>query len=121
GLPRRRRRALHAPPGEVVPGVAGGHHLDRAAGEAERRRPHRALARPTRDLLDRGQQEAAGKFLLKTHLLYPRSAPARTTVRASLVAGSSVQRARRACASLINPTPDRRGATRRRTRRERRR
>ena len=43
---------------------AGRHHLDRAAREPERRRPHRLLARPADGTVERGQQDAATDLLL---------------------------------------------------------
>jgi hypothetical protein len=85
GLARRGPEDLHAEAREVVAAGAGRHHLDGAAGETEGRGPQAGLAAPVDDLLDGGQDDAAGELFLDTH-------------------GSS-------------PTPIRRGARRRRTRR----
>ena len=46
GLPGRRTERLHAEPRDVVARRDDRHHLDRAAGEAERIRPHRLRLRP---------------------------------------------------------------------------
>src|SRR5262249_29643732 len=54
---------LHTEAGEVVAAGAGGHHLDRAAGQVEGGRPQRALARPVGQLLDGGDQDAARQLL----------------------------------------------------------
>src|SRR3954469_6922039 len=67
GLPRRGAEDLHAEAGEVVAAGARGHHLDRAAGQPERRRPQRGLAGPVDQLLDGGQEEAAGQLLFQSH------------------------------------------------------
>src|SRR5262245_40929205 len=77
GLPWRGAERLHAEPSQVVAAGPGGHHLDRAAGQAERGRPQRVLAGDPDEFLDRGQQNAAGKFLLDTHLSQSHSRPPR--------------------------------------------
>jgi hypothetical protein len=69
GLPGRGAEPLHAEPGDVEPGSAGRHHLDRAARQPEGGRPQRCLPAVVDDLLDGRQQDAAGKFLFKTHVL----------------------------------------------------
>jgi hypothetical protein len=57
GLSRRRRELLHPEPRDVVPRGDDRHHLDRAAGEAERRRPHRVRLRPGDRLLERREAD----------------------------------------------------------------
>ena len=54
-----------------MPRAAGGHQFDRAAGQAERGRPDRALARVAGHLLDRGEQDPARQLLFQTHDLVP--------------------------------------------------
>ena len=68
GLPGRGPEDLHAEAGQVVARAAGGHHLDRAARQPERGGPQRRLARPVDQLLDAGQQDAAGQVLFEAHV-----------------------------------------------------
>ena len=98
GLPRRGAEDLHAEPRQVVAAGAGRHHLDRAAGQAERRRPQRALAHVADQLLDRREQDAARQLLLDPH---------RRPLR---------RRRRQTRMSPLSPTRARRDARRRRTR-----
>ena len=85
GLARRGGEPLHAEPRDVVVGRADGHHLDGAAGQAERGRPDRALAHVAGDLLDRASAGSLRAASLRFPLLV-------------LV--------------LVSPTRGRRGATR---------
>ena len=75
GLARRGPEDLHAEAGQVVARAAGRHHLDGAAGQAERRRPQRAAAEVAGELLDGGEQNAARELLLEAHVsaVLPRS------------------------------------------------
>src|SRR5699024_11570715 len=52
GLTRGGTELLHAEPGQVVVGPTDRHHLDGAAGQAERRGPHGSLASQPHDLFD---------------------------------------------------------------------
>ena len=63
GLARRRAEALHPETGDVVAGRDDRHHLDRAAGEAERVGPHRVRLRPGDRLLERRQPECVLEVL----------------------------------------------------------
>ena len=54
----RRRAEHHAVAVEVQARGAGVHHLDRAAGQAEGHRPHRAGARPVQQRVEAGGDEA---------------------------------------------------------------
>ena len=111
GLARRGGEPLHAEPGDVVVGGADGHHLDRAAGEAEGGRPDRGLAHVADDVLERRQDEPCGQLLLESH-------------QPSLVCAAGAQ-AHGWCAPgirvvvVVSPTPDPRASTRRRRRRTR--
>ena len=57
GLSRRRAERLHPEARDVVARRDDRHHLDRAAGEAERVRPHRLRLRPRDGPLERRQHE----------------------------------------------------------------
>ena len=57
GLAGRRPENLHAVASEVVVGSTGGHHLDRAAGQAEGGRPARSCPAPVDDVLDPASEE----------------------------------------------------------------
>src|SRR3990172_61009 len=61
-LSRRRPKDLHAEPGDVEPGGAGGDHLDSAAGEAKGYGPQRRLARPREHRVQRGHGHVAGQL-----------------------------------------------------------
>ena len=74
GLARAGPEDLHAEAGEVVLRSAAGHHLDRAAGEAEGRRPEGRLAHVAGDAFDGGEEYAARQLLFDTHVS-PRFAP----------------------------------------------
>src|SRR5699024_9623264 len=66
---------LHPEPGDVEPGGAHGHHLDRAAGQTEGHRPHRGGTGPADDVLNLAQHEVAGNLVLESHLASPLSVP----------------------------------------------
>ena len=68
GLARAGPEDLHAEAGEVVLRAAAGHHLDRAAGQAERRRPEAGLAHVAGEALDGGEQDAARQLLFDAHV-----------------------------------------------------
>ena len=59
---------LHAEAGEVVLRSTARHHLDRAAGQAERRRPEGRLAHVAGDAFDGGEEYAARQLLFDTHV-----------------------------------------------------
>ena len=57
GLTRRGPEDLHAVASQVVVGSTGGHHLNGAARQAERRRPATPGPRPLHEVLDLGRDE----------------------------------------------------------------
>src|SRR5262249_44803866 len=59
GLARRRAKRFHPEPCEVVARGDDRHHLDRAACETERVRPHRLGLRPRDGLLERREPDGA--------------------------------------------------------------
>ena len=77
GLARGVRQLLHAEAAKVVPRTATHHQLDRAAGQAERGRPHRPGPRVLGPLLHRGQQEPGGQVLFQAHRHRPLPFPSR--------------------------------------------
>ena len=95
GLPRRGPEDLLAPAARVVARGAVGHHLDRAAGQAERRRPERRAPHVAEDVLDVVSRTPVGSCS-STPMALLLLIPARP-----------------------NPSPGRRGAARRSRRRRR--
>ena len=73
GLARAGAEDLHAPAREVVVRGAGRHHLDRAAREPERGRPHRALARPVDEVFDARGEEVVADRLEAHYAAFPGS------------------------------------------------
>ena len=71
GLARRRGEPLHAEARDVEARAADRHHLDRAAGESELRRPDRVLASEVEELCNCRQQHALRKLLLESHRISP--------------------------------------------------
>ena len=64
GLARRAAEDLGAEARHVVAAVDDGHHLDRAAGEAELERPERVLAAPADQGVDRGREDVVRERVL---------------------------------------------------------
>src|SRR6185437_1209639 len=72
GLARRRAENFGTEARYIVLGRGRGHHLDRAACEPHRQRPHAGRLRPARDVVELGQEKLPPGHLVYRHWKPPR-------------------------------------------------